>query len=37
MGTAWRTVGIHGLIALSYAIWPKKAPEGEGKPVRTDA
>ncbi|MFE0649581.1 hypothetical protein ACFVZH_13435 [Streptomyces sp. NPDC059534] len=24
----WRAAGIHGLIALSYAIWPKKAPEG---------
>ncbi|MFE2049436.1 hypothetical protein [Streptomyces sp. NPDC059459] len=24
--TAWRAVGIHGLIALTYAIWPKKAP-----------
>ncbi|MGV9450376.1 hypothetical protein [Streptomyces sp. NPDC003635] len=23
---AWRAAGIHGLIALSYAIWPKKAP-----------
>lgn len=26
---AWRAAGIHGLIALSYAIWPKKAPAGE--------
>lgn len=25
---AWRAAGIHGLIALSYAIWPKKAPAG---------
>ncbi|MFF0436106.1 hypothetical protein ACFYU9_28340 [Streptomyces sp. NPDC004327] len=25
---AWRAAGIHGLIALSYAIWPKKAPKG---------
>ncbi|MFF7179191.1 hypothetical protein [Streptomyces sp. NPDC008121] len=24
---AWRAVGIHGLIALSYAIWPKSAPK----------
>lgn len=24
--TAWRVAGIHGLIALTYAIWPKKAP-----------
>ncbi|MFI8960794.1 hypothetical protein ACIGO8_01660 [Streptomyces sp. NPDC053493] len=23
---AWRAVGIHGLIALTYVIWPKKAP-----------
>ncbi|MDN3294473.1 hypothetical protein QWM81_10500 [Streptomyces ficellus] len=27
MYVAWRAAGIHGLIALSYAIWPKKAPE----------
>ncbi|MEV5969044.1 hypothetical protein [Streptomyces sp. NPDC051921] len=26
---AWRAAGIHGLIALSYAIWPKKPPKGE--------
>ncbi|MFD0251406.1 hypothetical protein ACFVGX_10875 [Streptomyces sp. NPDC127113] len=26
--TAWRTAGIHGLIALTYAIWPKRAPAG---------
>jgi hypothetical protein len=26
---AWRTAGIHGLIALSYAIWPRKAPAAE--------
>ncbi|MGW3729203.1 hypothetical protein [Streptomyces sp. F001] len=25
---AWRTAGIHGLIALTYAIWPKRAPAG---------
>ncbi|MCX5228700.1 hypothetical protein ABZY16_10480 [Streptomyces sp. NPDC006553] len=30
---AWRTTGIHGLIALSYAIWPRKAPEGEASAV----
>ncbi|MEU6877914.1 hypothetical protein [Streptomyces sp. NPDC046712] len=29
MSGAWRAVGIHGLIALSYAIWPRKAPAGE--------
>ncbi|MBG0852470.1 hypothetical protein I2W78_11640 [Streptomyces spinoverrucosus] len=23
---AWRAAGIHGLVALTYAIWPKKAP-----------
>ncbi|MFG2327780.1 hypothetical protein [Streptomyces sp. NPDC048568] len=27
--TAWRTAGIHGLIALTYAIWPKRAPSGQ--------
>ncbi|MFD8235813.1 hypothetical protein ACFV20_28510 [Streptomyces sp. NPDC059696] len=26
---AWRAAGIHGLIALSYLIWPRKAPAGE--------
>ncbi|GGY45181.1 hypothetical protein [Streptomyces djakartensis] len=26
---AWRAAGIHGLIALSYWIWPRKAPAGE--------
>ncbi|MFD3566722.1 hypothetical protein [Streptomyces sp. NPDC058667] len=29
---AWRAAGIHGLIALSYAIWPKKAPEAPEAP-----
>ncbi|MEU0402240.1 hypothetical protein ABZ318_18770 [Streptomyces sp. NPDC006197] len=24
---AWRAVGIHGLIALSYLVWQKKEPE----------
>ncbi|MGW3557498.1 hypothetical protein ACWDNT_09030 [Streptomyces sp. NPDC000963] len=34
---AWRAAGIHGLIALSYAIWPKKAPEKDpGKRPRND-
>ncbi|MFJ8662532.1 hypothetical protein [Streptomyces sp. NPDC093795] len=28
---ACRAVGIHGLIALSYAIWPKKAPHGASR------
>lgn len=27
-GTVGRIVGIHGLIALTYTIWPKKAPAG---------
>ncbi|MER5830950.1 hypothetical protein ABT116_08955 [Streptomyces sp. NPDC002130] len=26
---AWRAAGIHGLIALSYLIWPRKAPAEE--------
>ncbi|MFF8844521.1 hypothetical protein ACF08N_17685 [Streptomyces sp. NPDC015127] len=26
MTVAWRSAGIHGLIALSYVLWPKKAP-----------
>ncbi|MFJ2934510.1 hypothetical protein ACIO8G_17275 [Streptomyces sp. NPDC087219] len=30
---AWRTAGIHGLIALSYVIWPRRAPEGEASAV----
>ncbi|MEU4267199.1 hypothetical protein [Streptomyces sp. NPDC026092] len=29
IGVAWRAAGIHGLIALSYAIWPRKAPKEE--------
>ncbi|MEU0231111.1 MULTISPECIES: hypothetical protein [unclassified Streptomyces] len=34
---AWRAAGIHGLIALSYAIWPKKALEKDpGKRPRND-
>ncbi|MEU2154121.1 hypothetical protein ABZ532_03685 [Streptomyces sp. NPDC019396] len=34
---AWRAAGIHGLIALSYAFWPKKAPDSgrsRGEAVR---
>ncbi|MEU0113483.1 hypothetical protein ABZ137_07065 [Streptomyces bobili] len=27
-GTALRVVGIYGLIALSYTVWPRKAPAG---------
>ncbi|MCP9957250.1 hypothetical protein [Streptomyces sudanensis] len=34
---AWRAAGVHGLIALSYAVWPKKAPGREGRPAGTDA
>ncbi|MGW4164948.1 hypothetical protein [Streptomyces sp. NPDC004788] len=30
---AWRAVGIHGLIALSYAIWPKKDPAAKASAV----
>ncbi|GAA4537625.1 hypothetical protein ACFYN9_35560 [Streptomyces collinus] len=26
---AWRAAGIHGLVALSYLIWPRKAPAEE--------
>ncbi len=29
IGFAWRAAGIHGLIALTYTIWPKKAPLNE--------
>ncbi|MGW6391497.1 hypothetical protein ACWFR1_13570 [Streptomyces sp. NPDC055103] len=28
---AWRAAGIHGLIALSYAIWPKKDPAASAR------
>ncbi|MEU1279180.1 hypothetical protein [Streptomyces sp. NPDC005805] len=28
IGFAWRAVGIHGLIALSYTLFPKKDPAG---------
>lgn len=30
---ALRGAGIHGLIALTYTIWPKKAPEPEKTPA----
>lgn len=26
---AWRAAGIHGLVALGYLVWPRKAPAGE--------
>ncbi|NBM14870.1 hypothetical protein [Streptomyces sp. GC420] len=29
--TVLRVAGIHGLIALSYALWPKKAPAEDGR------
>ncbi|MEU3922906.1 hypothetical protein [Streptomyces sp. NPDC029004] len=31
---ALRAAGIHGLIALTYTIWPKKAPAADSKPER---
>jgi hypothetical protein len=31
---AWRAAGIHGLVALTYTIWPKKAPAGVGEDGR---
>ncbi|MFV0127747.1 hypothetical protein ACLGI4_08540 [Streptomyces sp. HMX112] len=34
---AWRAAGIHGLIALSYAIWPKRPPAGDAPPPGEDA
>ncbi|MEV5353809.1 hypothetical protein AB0N88_03485 [Streptomyces sp. NPDC093516] len=30
---AWRAAGIHGLVALSYLVWPRKAPAGEPEAV----
>ncbi|MEG3630436.1 hypothetical protein [Streptomyces poriticola] len=36
-GAAWRAAGIHGLIALSYAVWPRKAPAAEGTAPGKDA
>ncbi len=32
--TALRVLGIHALIALSYTVWPKKAPAPESEPGR---
>ncbi|MFE7131149.1 hypothetical protein ACFVIM_09850 [Streptomyces sp. NPDC057638] len=35
---AWKVAGIHGLIALSYALWPRRAPEaGAGHESPEDA
>lgn len=31
---AWRAAGIHGLIALSYALWPKKGSGADETPDR---
>lgn len=28
---AWRAAGIHGLVTLTYWIWPRKAPAGESE------
>jgi hypothetical protein len=28
---AWRAAGIHGLVALSYLIWPRRARAGESE------
>ncbi|MEE1757166.1 hypothetical protein [Streptomyces sp. SP18CS02] len=37
MHGAWRAAAIHGVIALTYAVWPKKAPETkEREPVRIE-
>ncbi|GLF94696.1 hypothetical protein [Streptomyces yaizuensis] len=41
MSTAWKAAGIHGVIALSYVVRPRKAPAGdpaagERKPVRVE-
>ncbi|WP_406374519.1 hypothetical protein OG788_30455 [Streptomyces sp. NBC_00647] len=32
--TALRAAAIHGVIALTYLLWPKRAPAGEREPVR---
>jgi hypothetical protein len=29
----WRAAGIHGLIALSYVVWPRKAPGSDASAV----
>ncbi|WP_406725439.1 hypothetical protein WJ438_13355 [Streptomyces sp. GD-15H] len=29
-----QVAGIHGLIILTYWLWPKKAPAGEGRADR---
>ncbi|MET8214669.1 hypothetical protein ACFYRD_10880 [Streptomyces hirsutus] len=35
--TAWQVAGIHGLITLTYWLWPKKAPAGEQTDRPADA
>ncbi|MEV0451206.1 hypothetical protein [Streptomyces sp. NPDC050600] len=35
IAVAWRAAGIHGLIALSYAVFPKKAPKKAPKETPT--
>ncbi|MDU0302929.1 hypothetical protein [Streptomyces sp. PAL114] len=35
--TAWRAAGIHGLVALAYWVWPKKAPKGGDESARDAA
>ncbi|MEV6121334.1 hypothetical protein AB0M23_12505 [Streptomyces sp. NPDC052077] len=36
-GAALRAVALHGLIALSYAVWPRKAPaDGSGEARREE-
>ncbi|MFC9428668.1 hypothetical protein [Streptomyces sp. NPDC056987] len=35
-GTALRAAGIHGVIALTYALWPKKPPADSGDPTRVE-
>ncbi|MER6911732.1 hypothetical protein ABT354_08685 [Streptomyces sp. NPDC000594] len=42
MYQAWRITGIHGLIALTYLIWPRQEPggvkgdDGDREPVRVE-
>ncbi|MFF6983720.1 hypothetical protein ACFZAV_40080 [Streptomyces sp. NPDC008343] len=36
MYTAWRAAGIHGLIALTYLIWPKKEKQREYESVHVE-
>ncbi|MER5471191.1 hypothetical protein [Streptomyces sp. NPDC002685] len=35
--TALRVVAIHGVVALAYLLWPKKAPAREPEPERAPA